>query len=390
MSAPAAPAASQEAARPAAGTTAGERYKNIQVLKDLPADELHDAMVFMGAAMGGNCQTCHVRGADGEMAFDKDENDHKVAARAMIQMVRGLNAQHFKDEDRVTCATCHRASHEPNTLPPLSQPLTADQLAVLAERNAPRPGGATPGQQGAQVLPGAAGRAGGPPPGGRGPMRPTETVDQILEKYAQALGGRDALARLATRIRRGTLTNRAGQSSPVTVEETAAGLVRVTIGSAPAISRAFDGKSAWSELGGRSRGLDGVEAANAALPADLQLGLRLKDQYAALAVRAYDRVNGKAVIVVEGRRAKGIEETLYFDRASGLLVRRAARLRTPLGSLPVQFDYDDYRVVDGVQTPFEVRLADWESVSIETFTYAAHNQPIDPARFAKPEAVPGR
>ena len=134
----AASAAAQDAARPVVGQTSAERYKNIQVLKELPADQLHEAMTYMSAVMGGNCQTCHVRGADGEMAFEKDDNDHKDAARRMIQMVRAVNAQHFKGEDLVVCATCHQGRREPSPLPPLSQPLTADQLALAAERAAGR------------------------------------------------------------------------------------------------------------------------------------------------------------------------------------------------------------------------------------------------------------
>ena len=331
-------------------------------------------MTYMSAAMGGNCLTCHVRGADGEFAYEKDDNDHKTSARTMIQMVRAINAQHFKGEDRVTCANCHQGRREPSPVAPLSQPLTPDELAALAERAAGRQGGApaAPAQTGAA-------------PAGRGAQRPTETVDQVLDKYVAALGGRDALAKLTSRVRRGTLTNRAGQSSPVSIEETSAGLIRVTVGAVPGIVRAADGASAWTQSGDRVRGLDHVETANAGLQADMSLGLRLTEQYSALAVRAYDRVNGKAVVAVEGRRPAAAE-TFYFDRASGLLVRRSARLNTPLGQLPVQIDYGDYRPVDGVMTPFEVRMADWESVSVEKFGEVTHNQPIDAARFARPPA----
>jgi hypothetical protein len=155
--------AAQQTAAPAANSTSGERFKNVQVLKDLPADQLHDVMTYMAAAMGGNCSTCHVRGVDGEFAYEKDDNDHKAAARTMIQMVRAINTQHFKGEDRVTCATCHQARREPSPLPPLSQPMSADQLAQMAERAAAgrqgaAPGGATPGQPAAGR--GAAGPAG--------------------------------------------------------------------------------------------------------------------------------------------------------------------------------------------------------------------------------------
>ena len=402
-------ALAQQASAPAAAgePTAAQKYKNIQVLKDLPAVQLHDAMTYMAASMGGNCLTCHVRGADGEFAYEKDDNDHKVSARTMIQMVRAINEQHFKGEERVSCATCHQARREPSPLPPLSQPLTPEQIAALPQRGGPRPGGApgqpggvpsqpgAPGQTGASRPAAAPGQGGTPPPpgggAGQGPrnQRPTETVDQVLDKYVQALGGLDALQKLTSRVRRGTVTNRAGQSSPITIEETAAGLFRATIESAPAASRAFDGKSGWVDSGGRVRDLDGVETANAGLPADLALGMRVKDGYAALAVRAYSRVNGHDVVALEGRRSAIVAETLFFDRTSGLLIRRSASLRTPLGNLPVQIDYDDYRAVDGIQTPFEVRITDWESVSVEKLAEVKFNQPVDPARFAKPAPKSG-
>jgi hypothetical protein len=197
-------------------------------------------------------------------------------------------------------------------------------------------------------------------------------------------GGREAVARLTSRTRRGTLTNRAGQTAPLTIEETAGGLIRVTVASTPGVVRLVSGASAWAQSGGRVRGLDHVETATAALQADLSLGVQIKEKYAALTVRAYDRVNGKAVVLVEGRRTAGAAEALYFDRASGLLARRSVRLPTPMGQLPVQIDDDDYRPVDGVQTPFEVRVTDWESVSVEKFSGVEHNRPIDPSRFAQP------
>jgi hypothetical protein len=160
----------------------------------------------------------------------------------------------------------------------------------------------------------------------------------------------------------------------------------VTLASTPVLARGADAASAWTQSGDRWRTLDHVETLNVGLLADMSLSRQIKEQYAALAVRAYDRSNGKAVVVVEGRRSAGAAETLSFDRASGLLVRRAVRLNTPLGQLPVQIDYDDYRTVDGVMTPFEVRVADWESASVEKFSEVTHNQRIDAARFAPPAA----
>ena len=45
---------------------------------------------------------------------------------------------------------------------------------------------------------------------------------------------------------------------------------------------------------------------------------------------------------------------LYFDVKSGLLVRRRHEVRTPLGVLPSEYDYEDYRAVDNLQVPFKM------------------------------------
>ena len=385
-------AQAQPAPAPGAPQAAGP-YKNVQILKDLTPAQLHDTMVFFSAVTGGNCQGCHVRGADGEFAFEKDDNDHKTNARTMITMTRAINTQHFKGEERVTCATCHQARRTPNPLPPLALMLTPDQLAAQApQQGRGGPGGPGAGAPPAAGQPPAGGRAEGPggqaaPGGGRGPQRPTETVDQVLDKYLQALGGRDAIAKLKTRTRKGTVTNRSNQTAGVMVEDTAAGQVRTSVDGQPApTARAFDGKAAWAQTGTRVRDFEGVETTNVSLAADLALPIVIKDAYSALAMQSYGRISGHQVITMQGRRANGVAEQLLFDRESGLLVRRNIRIQTPLGELPVEIDYDDYRPVDGVQTPFAMHITDWESLSAFKFSEVTFNKPIDAARFARPAA----
>jgi len=208
----------------------------------------------------------------------------------------------------------------------------------------------------------------------------------VLDKFVQALGGREAVAKMKTRTRTGTMTNRANVTANVTVEDTAAGQIRTSVDAQPAASaKAWDGKAAWSQNGPRVADVEGVEATNVSLAADLALPLTMKDAYMALAVQNYGRIAGHQVISMQGRRA-GVSEQFMFDRETGLLVRRNIRLKTPLGEIPVQIDYNDYRAVDGVQTPFEVRIADWESISTFKFAEAAFNKPIDAARLARAAA----
>src|SRR3954463_2511246 len=49
------PPAGQAPPAPVAGQTASQRYKNIQVLKDVPADQLRLAMDYITASLGVGC-----------------------------------------------------------------------------------------------------------------------------------------------------------------------------------------------------------------------------------------------------------------------------------------------------------------------------------------------
>src|SRR5437899_13061225 len=62
-------------AQPAQGApkTASQQFKNIQVLKDIPADQLIPGMQFITASLGVECEYCHV-----EHAMDKDDKKTKV------------------------------------------------------------------------------------------------------------------------------------------------------------------------------------------------------------------------------------------------------------------------------------------------------------------------
>ena len=89
---PAKPAASQP-------KTAAQQFKNIQVLKDIPAEQLIPSMQFISASLGQNCEFCHV-----ENAKDKDDKKTKLMARKMIAMVLAIDKANF--DEKLTDMTC--------------------------------------------------------------------------------------------------------------------------------------------------------------------------------------------------------------------------------------------------------------------------------------------
>jgi hypothetical protein len=63
-------------------------------------------------------------------------------------------------------------------------------------------------------------------------------------------------------------------------------------------------------------------------------------------------IDDRDVHVVQGTGAGGAIATLYFDKASGLLVRQVCYALPPVGRIPTQIDYADYRDVSGIKMPF--------------------------------------
>src|SRR5581483_5134318 len=89
-----------------------QKYKNIQVLKGLPASQMRPLMNLIGASLGMRCDSCHVRNGN-EWEFEKDDKNNKKTARKMIQMTLDLNKNSFAGRAEVSCFTCHNGAGHP-------------------------------------------------------------------------------------------------------------------------------------------------------------------------------------------------------------------------------------------------------------------------------------
>ena len=92
-------------------------YKNIDILKGMPAGNLPKVMVYgFSRGLGVRCGYCHVHDD-----FASDDRPHKKAAREMWKMSLDINrtylAQMKNLEDEapiVNCWTCHRSKPKPD------------------------------------------------------------------------------------------------------------------------------------------------------------------------------------------------------------------------------------------------------------------------------------
>ena len=116
------PAGSSTAAEPPASTElpsldplpagnkeerAEQKYKNIQVLKGVPAERWMPIMFAFKGSLGVDCTFCHVK-----EQWDKDDKENKQIARKMIKMVKDINGQ-LGGIGKVSCFTCHRGQQRP-------------------------------------------------------------------------------------------------------------------------------------------------------------------------------------------------------------------------------------------------------------------------------------
>jgi photosynthetic reaction center cytochrome c subunit len=345
-----------ESAQPSTGTaaprTVEQVYKNIQVLKGFPSDQLIPAMQFVAASLGVQCDFCHL-----ENAFEKDDKQTKQTARKMIRMMFAINKDNFDGHQKVTCYACHRGAHKPVITPIIGE----EDSNVGAEEKIRHQ------EPSAASLPSA---------------------DEILGKYLQAIGGPDVAAGISTRVQKGTLAVGL-EHFPVEVVAKAPDQ-RVTTVRLPGGDSVtgVNGKEGW--LGTPDpRALHDMspsEVDAARMDAELFFPASWKRVFKEFRAQQAAQINGREAYVLTGTPQDLPPVWLYFDKQSGLLVRVLRFVETPLGSNSTEIDYADYREQGGVKTPFRWTVARPNGRFTVQIEEVEQNVPITDDKFRKPAA----
>ena len=203
---------------------------------------------------------------------------------------------------------------------------------------------------------------------------PLPTVDEIFDKYVQALGGRAALDKITTRIVRASFDHEGVTGSMDDYWKAPDRYTATGIG----VQYWLLGESAWMSNGSSpARPMTEAEASNIRMSKGNRDG-RFKEAFKTLTVRGRETANGIDVYVVVGQLAgRPDPDVLYFDAKTGLLVRMDRR--GAYGNLINYFE--DYREVDGVKGWFRLRNVFEDSIRVVTVTELKHNVPIDDAIF---------
>lgn len=323
--------------------TAGQRFKNIKVLNDMPADQMGKVMNLMSASLGVDCNFCHV-----ENDFAKDGKEEKEAARQMITMTLALNKNYFDNRPEISCNTCHNGKTHPQNAPNLNV------VSAVAEDARPKQPATKP------------------------------LVDAILQKYSQAVGGRENLAKINSRVVTASRVEPDGKTEPEEISQKGSKILIVTKYPQAVVAEAFDGANVWKRAGADEIKLKTDEAEQIKRNAQIFAFNDLKTVYSKIEYRFRDKIDGREVYLINATTAENMRERLYFDVVNGLLVRRVSSVPTVLGVFQYQVDYKDYKDFGGVKLPVTVRYASPNISWTRKILEVKNNAPIDDAKFNAP------
>jgi photosynthetic reaction center cytochrome c subunit len=335
--------------------TAAEEFKNIQVLKNIPADQLIPTMQFIGASLGVECEFCHVG-----HEMDKDDKKAKKTAREMMRMTFAVNQNNFSGEREITCNTCHRGSIHPQAIP-----------AIMSEP--PTPGATDSDQDDA------------------GAIASWPSGNSVMAKYLDALGGKPALEKVTTRVEKGNALLAGGHGLPIEIfaksPDARVSVMHTANGDSVT---AFNGHVGWLAAPGRPlREMSASDQYAARLDATVMFPTNLAGMFDELKLQPHpEAIDGHAATVVWGISKGQPPLRLYFDPQSGLLLRMLHYTDTALGLNPTQVDYSDYRDVGGVKTPYRWTIARPSGAFTIQLEEVQNNAPIDAGKFVEPAQAP--
>lgn len=354
-------------------------FKNVRALRGISVDDFLGTMGLMVAALQSDCAGCHLNAGTDEVDWAAD-NPIKVKARAMVNMVANINKNNFGGRQVVTCWTCHRNRDKPLVTPSMATIYGAPNLEpddVITQ------------------IPGL------------------PSAESILDKYIQASGGAERLATLTSYSATGTSVGFGGFGAGGTVEIVAKApdkrstiiLFKQDPGRGDQI-RAYDGKTGWlrtplnvvGEFQLSGGDLDGARVdAQLSFPGQIKQILTnwksappttITDLPAPSSQSSLQQELGSPqdhiVNVVQGTGPRGLLVTLYFDRQTNLLLRELRYGSSPIGRIPTQIDYADYRDVNGIKLPFRITYAWVDGRDSILLSEIKTNVPIDEAKFGKP------
>jgi len=227
------------------------------------------------------------------------------------------------------------------------------------------------------------------------PLLPS--VDDLLNRYFRAIGGKEALGQVSTIVNKGSYELIFGKKKfegEVEMFQKRPGKSLLIMKIGKSISKeVYDGETGWlygSDTGikaATARQLEVQKRSVAWTDADLD---KIKQLYQAIVVKNKEKVDGREVFIVEATLPNGKIETLYFDVRTSLIYRWDIALDSvstqPGVVSSTQIYLEDYVEIGGIMMPMTIRQVTVGFSSTMKFglLQVKFNVPLDDRMFSKP------
>jgi zinc protease len=215
-------------------------------------------------------------------------------------------------------------------------------------------------------------------------------AQQIVEKYVQAVGGRQNISKFSARHSTAEMSIPAmGMTMNIDLYQARPNrmFTRVDMPGMGVTTSGYDGQVAWTNNPMQGpRILTGTELNETLRQADFDASLDPAKAYPTMETVGERTVEGHACWNVRMVTRGGTEVMNCFDKESGLLIAGSMKQQSQMGEMQVDLAYSDYKDFDGVKMPTKTTMSMMGQQMTTTLKTVSH-EAIPDSTFALPAEI---
>lgn len=213
---------------------------------------------------------------------------------------------------------------------------------------------------------------------------------QIVERYIEAVGGRDAFAHHQYRRTEMEMSMpAAGMTMDMEVLQARPNLTvtRMTLPGMGTMTSGYDGNVAWAvdPMSG-ARILSGDELEQTRQQAHFDASLDFARVFSTMETVERATMGDRSCFNVRMVTEGGVEVHNCFDTQTGLLIGAVAEQTSPMGTVTAEMLFEDYQQMGGILMPTRTRMSMMGQEMVVTVKSVSHD-PIDRSVFELPAQV---
>ncbi len=213
-----------------------------------------------------------------------------------------------------------------------------------------------------------------------------KTVEQVLDRYKQVLGGIDAIQSIQSETARAEMESPGGKVAVTIYRNPFKVLTKAKLTDGSEVTSGFDGQTAWTMTAKGATIDTDVPVESNRRDADLQYALHQPDYFAKLELAGITEFEGRRCYWLHGTTHWGKDNNQFYDVETGLLAGYRFQSDVQGSKVVTTLLFQDYKSFGGplVATKSIVRTAGrTQTFTVKSVSYES----LDGSLFDLPEAV---